>query len=101
MGSFPRTDRHVMRYTRAAERGGLLERKTYGHEHSEHPSGFRNALTIGGRPHELHRSAPVFSIRCDAGSPTGRALHHTTLSGLMRDLDIVFNIPTRKWFHIR
>ena len=70
MGSFPRTDRYVMRYTRAAERGGLLERKTYGDEHGEHPSGFRNALTIGGRPHELHRSAPVFSIRCDAGSGT-------------------------------
>ena len=70
MGSFPRTDRHVMRYTGVAERGGQLERKTCGHEHSEHPSGFSNALTIGGRSHELHRSAPVFSIRCDAGSGT-------------------------------
>ena len=53
--------------TRAAEDVASNGRH-YEFGHGEHRSRLRDELIVGGRPHELHRSAPVFSIRCDAGS---------------------------------
>ena len=61
-----RTDQHVLRHT--YRRRHLFERKTYELEHGEHRAGLRDEFMFGRRPHELHRSAPVLSIRCDAGS---------------------------------
>ena len=57
---------HVMRLTFGGPAMDVCS-KTYDLEHRERRSRRRDELLIGRRPHELHRSPPVFSIRCDAG----------------------------------